>query len=157
MSKYSRFYALLNRLPVHDEEMKERLVRQYTRGRTSSLREMTATEYGAMCDALDNSLKDGWSIKREYLRKYRSAALKQMQRLGIDTTDWTRINAFCRDPRIAGREFGALTPEELEALTVKLRSIERRGGLKPHKVSESRREPQLEQYVVYLPSGGLPN
>ena len=74
MSNYSRFYALLNRLPVHDEEMKERL--------------------------------------------------------GIDTTDWTRINAFCRDVRIAGKEFGALGPEELDALTMKLRAIERHGGLK---------------------------
>lgn len=30
MSSYARFYRLLNLLPVHDDEMKERLVRQYT-------------------------------------------------------------------------------------------------------------------------------
>ena len=80
MNNYSRFYALLNRLPVHDEEIKERLVLQYTCGRTPRLREMTSAEYRTMCDALDRSLKDGWSIRREQLRKYRSAALKQMQR-----------------------------------------------------------------------------
>lgn len=151
---YGHFYALLNRLPVHDEEMKERLVRQYTDGRTASLREMTATEYRTMCDALDRSLKDGCSIRREQLRKCRSAALKQMQRLDIDTTDWTRINAFCRDPRIAGKEFGTLEPDELETLTVKLRSIERRGGLK---VRPEQPKPAPTARIVYVPVDGLPN
>lgn len=155
MNNYSRFYALLNRLPVHDEEMKERLVRQYTKGRTSSLRDMTAIEYRMMCDALDGSLKDSWSIRREQLRKCRSSALKQMQRLGIDTTDWTRINAFCCDVRIAGKEFGALGPEELDALTMKLRAIERHGGLKALP-----RQPELASAprIIYVPvDGGLPN
>lgn len=152
---YGRFYALLNRLPVHDEEMKERLVRQYTDGRTASLREMTATEYRTMCDALDRSLKDGWSIRREQLRKCRSSALKQMQRLGIDTTDWTRINAFCCDVRIAGKEFGALGPEELDALTMKLRAIERHGGLK---ALPRQPEPASVPRIIYVPvDGGLPN
>lgn len=153
---YARFYALLNRLPVHDEEMKERLVLQYTGGRTPRLREMTSAEYRTMCDALDSSLKDGWSIRREQLRKCRSAALKQMQRLGIDTTDWARINAFCRDPRIAGREFGALDPEALEALTVKLRAIGRHGGLK-RPIAEAAPKQQTEQHIVYVPLNGLPN
>ena len=156
MNNYSRFYALLNRLPVHDEEIKERLVLQYTGGRTPRLREMTSAEYRTMCDALDRSLKDGWSIRREQLRKYRSAALKQMQRLGIDTTDWARINAFCRDPRIAGREFGALDPEALEALAVTLRSIERRGGLK-QLAPQPALKPRAKQHIIYVPLDGLPN
>lgn len=150
---YGRFYALLNRLPVHDDQMKERLVSQYTGGRTTSLREMTGAEYHTMCNALDNSLKDAWSIQREQLRKRRSSALKLMQRLGIDTSDWVRINAFCRDERITGKEFAALDLEELDTLTVKLRSIERRGGLKPRKEAE----PRPAQHIVYIPLGGLPN
>ena len=36
-----------------------------------------------------------------------------MQKLGIDTTDWTRINAFCQDQRIAG-VFSLLSNEEVE-------------------------------------------
>lgn len=157
MNNFSRFYALLNRLPVHDEEMKERLVRQYTKGRTTSLRDMTAAEYRTMCEALDGSLKDSWSIRREQLRKSRSAALKQMQRLGIDTSDWTRINAFCRDPRIANKEFGALVPEELDALTVKLRSIERHGGLNPRPERPTGQAEQSRPQIIYMPLGGLPN
>ena len=50
---YKRFYKLFNRLPLHDDEMKERLVQQYTNGRTSSLRAMSTAEYDALCDALD--------------------------------------------------------------------------------------------------------
>ena len=39
---------------------------------------------------------------RKILRQKRSAVLHQMQLLGIDTADWDRVNAFCRDSRIAG-------------------------------------------------------
>ena len=53
-----------------------------------------------------------------------------MQQMGIDTTDWARINDFCRNPRIAGKPFRQITAEELEVLTVKLRAIQRKGGLK---------------------------
>lgn len=52
---YKRFYKLFNRLPLHDDEMKERLVQQYTNGRTSSLRAMSTAEYDALCDALERS------------------------------------------------------------------------------------------------------
>ena len=63
----------------------------------------------------------------------RSLCLKLMQMLGIDTTDWTRINSFCNDGRIAGKVFARLTNEELDALATKLRSIQRKGGLKQKK------------------------
>ena len=42
---------------------------------------------------------------RSELRKERSATPKLMQKAGIDTTDWNRINRSCLDPRIAGKEF----------------------------------------------------
>lgn len=158
MSSYARFYRLLNLLPVHDDEMKERLVRQYTGGRTASLRKMSEAEYKTMCDALDGSLKDPRNERREQLRKRRSQALHVIQRLGIDTTDWARINAFCRDKRIAGAEFYDLTPEELAELTVKLRGIERRGGLNPQRPEPkavSRPETDKEQ-VIYMPLEGGP-
>ena len=76
---YKRFYKLFNRLPLHDDEMKERLVQQYTAGRTSSLRAMTAAEYDALCDALERSTADP---QHELRKKKRSAALRLMQQLG---------------------------------------------------------------------------
>lgn len=70
-------------------------------------------------------------IRRE-LRRKRSVCLKLMQQLGIDTTDWNRVNAFCEDARIASKAFRHISIDELEALAVKLRTIARKGGLKAH-------------------------
>ena len=69
---------------------------------------------------------------RRQLRRKRSEVLKLMQQLGIDTTDWNRVDAFCEDVRIAGKAFRHISIDELEALAVKLRIIERKGGLKAH-------------------------
>ncbi len=45
--------------------------------------------------------------------------------LGVydNTGDWTRVNAFLMDKRIAGKLLYQMTLEELKALTVKLRAI----------------------------------
>lgn len=126
---YARFYVLLNRMPAPDkEELKASLVSQYTGGRTESLREMSEKEYDAMCDALqqaDTGYK-AWETARTELRRKRSAVLHQLQLLGIDTTDWNRVNSYCQHPRIAGKEFRKLTTDELDTLNIKLRIIRRK-------------------------------
>lgn len=126
---YARFYTLLNRLPTTDrDELKATLVSQYTGGRTESLREMTTKEYDTMCDAMQQTA-GGYrtrEIYREELRRKRSTVLKQLQRMGIDTTDWNRVDAYCMNPRIAGKEFRKLTVEELETVNIKLRIIQRK-------------------------------
>lgn len=126
---YARFYALLNRLPTADrEELKAELVRQYTGGRTDSLREMADGEYDGLCEAMQR-MDSGWRAReayREELRYRRSVCLKLMQKRGIDTTDWGRVDAFCLDPRISGKRFARLSTEELQGLAVKLRMIARR-------------------------------
>ena len=130
VTNFARFYAVFNQLPCSGdrEEMKRDLVRQWTWNRTESLREMTKEEYDSCCDAMEKmtGYKDEQKAKR-------SLCLKLMQMLGIDTTDWTRINSFCNDGRIAGKVFARLTNEELDALATKLRSIQRKGGLKQKK------------------------
>ena len=93
---YKRFYKLFNRLPLHDDEMKERLVQQYTDGRTSSLRAMSAAEYDALCDALD-------------------------------------------------------------AVALKLRAIQRSGGLNPQPERPTGQAEQSRPQIIYMPLGGLPN
>ena len=126
---YARFYVLLNRLPTADkDELKASLVSQYTGGRTESLREMTEKEYDAMCDELqrqDSNLK-ARELYREELRRKRSAVLKQLQKIGIDTTDWSRVDAYCMNPRISGKEFRKLPVDELETVNIKLRIIRRK-------------------------------
>lgn len=129
-NRYGRFWLAVSTLYKADECVKQQLVHQYTGGRTVSLREMSDAEYNAMCDALERKVADD---AREALRRARSSALHHMQRLGIDTTNWSRVNAFCRDSRIAGREFGVMNADELNELVKKLRGIARKGGLKQSK------------------------
>ena len=116
---YARFYCLLKKLPGAD---KETLVEQYTHGRTVHLHEISAKEYDAMCASLEEHT--GWRVQ---LKKKRSLCLKLMQQAGIDTTDWQRINDFCRHPRIAGKAFAQLSLADLDSLQTKLRAIMRKG------------------------------
>ena len=131
VDNYARFYALLKKLRGAD---KETLVYQFTNGRTVHLRQMTEAEYGKMCREMERVA--GYDERREAMRgdlkRWRSTCLKLMQQLGIDTTDWARVNDFCRDARIAGKPFARISQPELEALSVKLRSIKRKGGLKAY-------------------------
>lgn len=142
MANYSRFYTLLGRMAFDGdkEELKESLVSQFTGGRTDSLREMARKEYEALCAHLDTVTNYSRTMRRK-----RSLCLKLMQKLGVDTWDWSRVNLFCQDSRIAGKPFARLSVEELDALSVKLRAIERSGGLKP--TESSRKEGGL-QYML---------
>ncbi|WP_459683653.1 hypothetical protein [Viscerimonas tarda] len=126
---YAAFYGLLNRMPCSDrDELKKQIVMSYTFGRTYSLREMTMPEY---LSALEGMKRLAVPANREpaqnAIRKKRSAVLHLMQRFGIDTADWMRVDAFCSDARIAGKVFRKLDGDELHALLVKLRAIARKG------------------------------
>lgn len=132
---YARFYILLNQMPETDkEELKINLVDQYTNGRTTSLKELTNKEYNVLCDDMQKFL-GGYrerEIMLENLRYKRSTALHLLQKNGIDTTNWNRVNAFCSDSRIAGKEFRQLTIGELDLLCVKLRLIMRKDNNKDY-------------------------
>lgn len=126
---YGRFFTLLKRVP-NAEDAKCDFVSQFTGGRTTSLKEMTPKEYDTMCEVLEARLN--WTLK-----KRRSTALKLMQELGIDTTSWKHVDAFCLAPRIAGRKFSQLNSDELAALATKLRMIKRKGGLEKSKQKQT--------------------
>jgi hypothetical protein len=127
-NNYAAFYSLLNRMPASDkEELKKSIVLQYTFGRTESLREMTMREYLAAMKGMQRLVKPtGREEEQRAIRQKRSAVLHQMQLYGIDTADWTRVDAFCSDARIAGKVFRKLDEQELDALLVKLRTIIRK-------------------------------
>lgn len=124
VTNFGRFYSAFHKLTIHGEpdETKRQLVLQYTSERTDSLKEMTRKEYAALCIAIE-----GMTGTRDELKRRRSIALKLMQELEVDTTDWAQINDFCRHPRIAGKAFGQLSIEELMELATKLRTIKRKG------------------------------
>ena len=121
---YRHFYALLTRMPNAD---KQTLVYQYTKGRTDHLSQMHPDEYRVMLRDMKRVVDDD-EASRE-LKKRRSSVLKLMQQLGVDTTKWPCVDAFCLHPRIMGKRFCRISVDELEALTVKLRAIKRKGGL----------------------------
>lgn len=149
VTNFARFYASFNLLPCPGdrEEFKKSIVMQYTWNRTESLREMTRKEYDDCCEALEKL-----TGRKEELKKRRSACLKLMQQIGIDTTDWARINDFCQHPRIAGKPFARINLEELAGLSVKLRSIKRKGGLKPMKEKGKVEQPGNVAYIILNPN-----
>lgn len=117
---YRRFWALLREMPGAG---KDEIVLQFTNGRTTHLHLMTADEYDRMVRMLDGIVAND---RREELRKRRRVCLKLLQEIGVDTGDWTRVNAYCANARIAGKEFRALDAAELKALAVKLRAIKKK-------------------------------
>lgn len=127
VSNFGRFYTAIREMnPIGDrDEVKRSIVLQYTDGRTESLREMTRAEYDRCCADLERGTGG-----REKLRKERSATLHLMQRMGVDTSDWERVNALCRDPRIAGKDFRRIADDEHPGLRARLRAIERKGGFR---------------------------
>lgn len=125
IDNYGKFYTLLKQLPGAD---KETLVTQFTNGRTEHLREMTDAEYATMCREMERVA--GFDERRAALskakRQARSVVLHQMQLWGVDTADWTAVDRFCQDRRIAGKPFRFLDTEALGRLTTKLRAMNRK-------------------------------
>ena len=133
---------------------KETLVEQYTHGRTTHLRETSMQEYNTMCNDMERVTgfdKHREAIHKELKRRH-SVCLKLMQQLGVDTTDWARVDNFCLNSRLAGKPFRNISIEELEDLAVKLRTIKRKGGLKPQ---QAREEQKNTTSFVYVPMGNI--
>lgn len=143
VANYTRFYALLKRMPGNQDDLKEQLVLAYTDNRTSSLKEMKQSEYDAMCASMQETVNGGISAAEftARIKGYRSKVLHWLQVIGIDTTDWDRVDAYCLDSRIAGKVFRKLTIPELEALVPKLKAIARKAKEKPAPVKKQRLEP----------------
>lgn len=145
VNNFRRLFSALSKLPgIYDKEATiSDLVYQYTHHRTSDLKEIHWKEYERMCLDLESKLGTA-----DAKRKYRSVCLKLMQELGIDTTDWQRINAFCQDARICGKLFYRLTEDELKQLQRKLRAIDKKGGLKAEETSSGIRYKIVELSTI---------
>jgi hypothetical protein len=64
--------------------------------------------------------------EKSELKRKRSSVLHQMTIMGIDTSDWKRVNELCLNRRIAGKVFHKLSYEELNLVLIKLRIINRK-------------------------------
>ncbi|MEL3904429.1 MAG: hypothetical protein P1P63_04890 [Treponemataceae bacterium] len=134
---FARFYVLLAQMPGVD---KEDLVWQYSGLLTTSLREFHERkpyEYVRMINDMQRTIDEMNANKPRAtpskraaqpestaeLKRLRSAILHRLQKHGIDTTDWNRVNAFMRQPRIAGKTLGEMSIDELKAFIPKMQSI----------------------------------
>lgn len=125
VTNFARFYSILKRVPkIGDNEYsKKEMVSVATGGRTESLKEITRKEYDDLCNLLEKRFPEKRNIYVEQRRKKRSSCLKLLQKIGVDTTNWTAINNYCKSPKIAGKVFADLDIEELQQLSLKLRMI----------------------------------
>lgn len=118
MTQFGRMWGALQKLGYTGSdamEMKQRMVSEYTGGRTTSLREMTEQEYDGMVKALDSMT--GKNLEKEELKTKRRNCLLAMEKLGVCTAEWSEIDRFCMRPQIAGKKFSKLTLDELEKVT----------------------------------------
>ena len=115
-----------------DEEQHRAMIDNLTDGRTNSTAELTASEAQYLAGWLNGSSGKASSladdmIKYELKRK-RSAVLKRLQQIGIDTTSWKDVNHFLCDKHIAGKNLYEMTSEELTSLIPKLEAIKKKNG-----------------------------
>lgn len=151
VKNFARFYACLNGIQTVDkDDLKESLVSQFTSGRTSSLREMTPKEYNAMCDSIDPKMEQTLRDKAE-IKARRSAVLRKMQILGVNTADWNAVDTFCLNARIANKKFYELTVAELKALIPKLIAISKKREVKKSPIeAESLKSNISDSQIAYL-------
>lgn len=137
-TNYARFYSLLKQMPgagtMDTTSLKEDLVWQFTNLRTQSLKEMRESEYNNMCahmqqvvDKHNANMKKPLSEQERALKAARSAVLTRLQKMGIDTTDFGKVDQFCMINKIAGKLFRHLTLDELKDLIPKLEAMMAKG------------------------------
>ena len=104
-----------------DEDTRRNLIYELTDGRTSSTAGLTYAEAQYLAGYITGAA--GTTLDDKALKRQRSAVLLRLQKIGIDTTDWIKVNAFLEDIRIAGKPFYKLDYEELTGLIPKLEAI----------------------------------
>ena len=95
---------------------------------------MRESEYNNMCahmqqvvDKHNAKIKKPLSEQERALKAARSAVLTRLQKMGIDTTDFGKVDQFCMINKIAGKLFRHLTLEELKDLIPKLEAMMAKG------------------------------
>lgn len=108
-----------------DDEQKRAALLNLTDGRTDTTKGLTYSEAMYLCGFLNGSTSENreLAVGERELKRRRSAVLKRLQRIGVDTTDWGAVNAYCLSLRITGKKFRELDEEELVRLVPKLESI----------------------------------
>ncbi len=83
---------------------------------TTTKKPIYAPFYGAFASEMS-------CLMERNIKSKRSAILKRLQKHGIDTTDWRKVNAFLEQPRIAGKRLYEMSIEEMQNFIRKMESI----------------------------------
>lgn len=106
------------------------LIGTLTDGRTASTKGLTYAEAQYLAGYITGANEKLHAAAEEMalasLKRQRSAVLKRMQQIGVDTTDWSLVNAFLRHPRVAGKPLYELDGQELDELIPKLEAIKKK-------------------------------
>jgi hypothetical protein len=120
---HARFFALLKRLPFFT---KGELVWKYSHMLTDSLSQFYEADrqsYYTMISDMQQMVDEMDNNNDRTIKKLRSAILHRLQKHGVDTTNWSRVNQFLEQPRIAGKRLYDITEEEMRTLIKKLERI----------------------------------
>ncbi|OFX62675.1 MAG: hypothetical protein A2066_18750 [Bacteroidetes bacterium GWB2_41_8] len=120
---HARFFGLLKQLP---HQSKEDLVWQYSNMLTTSLSEFASKRpeaYTTMIRDLERTVnkmeepkqpqKPSVKTTSAITKKLRSGILTRLQKHGVDTTSWAKVNSFMENPRIAGQKLYEMTDQEM--------------------------------------------
>lgn len=115
-----KMHAILNELRI--SYSKEFLLSGYGVEHTTDLSDAQLEELVKCLEAMKTERNREYQDKA---RKMRSEVLCLLNKYGIYNTnnDWTEVNNFLLQPRIAGKKLYELNLEELKALRAKLNSI----------------------------------
>lgn len=123
---HARFYGLIKHFP---HLTKEDIVWQYSGMLTTSLStfyEKKPGAYFAMISEMQkiaNGMKTPATPDQNSIKKLRSAILHRLQKHGVDTTNWDKVNRFMENPRIAGKRLYNMSEAEMKAFIPKMESI----------------------------------
>ena len=119
---HSQFWTLFAQMPGAD---KEQIVWEASNMLTNSLNdflENNPSGYKSMIAKMQNAISTA-KKPNENITLYRSGVLTRLQKYGVDTTNWTKVNAFLKQPQVAGKVLYELSIDEMRALITKLESM----------------------------------
>lgn len=127
----ARLHMIYKQRGLSREEHKAMLA-QLTDGRTDKTNELTEAEANYLAGWLNGNGQEALKSKADEMQQknlkfYRSAVLKRLQKMGINTSDWGRVNAFLSDRRIAGQPLYAMSVESMKTLIPKLEKLCEKG------------------------------
>ena len=121
-----RLHILYAKHRLNQEEYRGMIV-ELTDGRTDTTKELTYAEAqylaGYITGANTKLQTTAEQMAVQAIKKQRSAVLKRLQQIGINTASWDAVNSYLKSPRIAGKPLYELDSDELAALIPKLESI----------------------------------